>query len=765
MLPMEKKLILHGHFYQPPRENPYCNIITEQDVHPYHDWNERITAECYQPNAHSRILDGVGRITKVVNNYEYLSFNFGPTLLDYLAAHFPETVTRIVAADRASIARTGHGNAMAQVFNHIILPLARYEDMISEIRWGIFNFERHFGRTPEGMWLSETAINRDVVDALWQCGIRFTVLSPYQASAVISNGQATQVSDGTIDTSKPYLLKGHRGGEIAVFFYHPELARGIAFEHALRDAHGFAKLIDDAFKHKGLVNIATDGESYGHHEPFADMCIAKYFSDIIPERGITVTNYAAVLAAAPPTEEVLLHDGANGSGTSWSCSHGVERWRSDCGCATGSHDGWNQRWRGPLRAAVDILRDAHEEAVDMVMPLSAEDKRVLRDAAIAAAYDRKVIHALHEKFAKKVSLETFTEIMDSYRYALYAYTSCGWFFADITGLEPVQNLKYADIAFELLASATGKAPYILSARARFIHALGDAKSNIPGMDGNTCYERWVIPERYPAEKIVYHQCAEHISHGLDIRKIPDSTLYGNSVRFIKHDRDKIVALSCSPSGRETRVTLSIRPTDALAAAAATDAGTVSLSLRDIVYDERKRISRRLTLPETSKLLSAGRSAFETSLRIIRTAHSHGVPPPREMMQLFSAFFALKLETLAENGGFRVGQYAEIESLLAIAKENTIVLDTRSFAERVEKDIRKHCREMLRHFDPAIASVVIADMHFVNKISLPVRRSILENDVYAIIERYRRDRTLTIAAQSSLIMLGQWFNFNMDAIAK
>lgn len=759
---MGKDLIIHGHFYQPPRENPYCGIITEQDVRPYHDWNERITAECYQPNAHSRILDGVGRITKMVNNYEYLSFNFGPTLIDYLAEHFPETVSRIVAADRASIARTGHGNAMAQVYNHIILPLARYDDMITEIRWGIFNFEKHFGRPPEGMWLSETAINRDTVDALWQCGIKFTVLSPYQASAVLSNGQALPIGNGTIDTSKPYLLKGHRGGEIAVFFYHPHLARNIAFEHALRDAHGFAALIDDAFKTTGLVNIATDGESYGHHEPFADMCIAKYFSDIVSARGITVTNYAAALAKHPPTDEVLLHEGAHGRGTSWSCSHGVERWRSDCGCSTGSRDGWNQRWRAPLRNAMDILREAHESAFDKVLPLSPEEKRDLRTASIAAVYDRNILAELHTRYAKRLPFAVFSELIDSYRFSLYAYTSCGWFFADITGLEPVQNMKYADIAFTLLLSATGNAPYIKEAYDRFCAALRDARSNIAPKNGYTCFEQWVMPERYPPEKIVYQWAADHASRGIDVKKTPDGMLYDHTVRIAKRDKEKLSAAVVTPHGRETRVTLALLSD--LTATAATDAGTMSLSLSDIVYDERKRISRRVTMPEAAKLLSAGRAAFDTSVRMIETAHRHGVPPPRELMQIFSAFFTLKLESLALDG-FRVGQYKEIESLLAIAAENHITLDTRRFAERVERDIRQMCAELLSRFDTERTARIIADMHFVNRISLPLRRSVLENDVYAVIERYRRDRSLSIAEQSSLIMLGQWFNFNMDEIAK
>ena len=304
-----KYLILHGHFYQPPRENPFLGEIEKEiSASPAHDWNERITNECYSPNAYSRILDGYGRITDMSNNYQYISFNFGPTLLDYIADKKPDLLKRILEADKLSMERLGYGNAIAQVYNHIILPLAKKEDMVVQIKWGLYNFEKYFKRKSKGIWLSETAINLDVVDALCDCGVKFTILSPYQAHYVKGITQ-TDVSGARIDTSKPYWLYGHNGKRIAVFFYDPYISNAIAFEHLLCSAEKLAERIRNAYGDRKLVNIATDGESYGHHEPFGDMCLARYFQDNIHYDNITPTNYEHYLSICPPSEEVILHEG------------------------------------------------------------------------------------------------------------------------------------------------------------------------------------------------------------------------------------------------------------------------------------------------------------------------------------------------------------------------------------------------------------------------------------------------------------------------
>ena len=376
-------LILHGHFYQPPRENPFLGEIQkEASAAPAHDWNERITNECYSPNAYSRILDGYGRIIDMSNNYEYISFNFGPTLLDYIAKTRKDLLNRILEADKKSIQRLGYGNAIAQVYNHIILPLAKKEDMRVQIKWGLYNFEKYFGRKSSGMWLSETAINLDVVDALCDCGVKFTILSPYQAHYV-KNIQTLDVSGGKIDTSKPYWLYGHNGKRIIVFFYDPYISNDIAFQHLLTSSDKLAERIRNAYGERRLVNIATDGESYGHHEPFADMCLARYFKENAVYDGITPINYEYYLNMFPPIEEVILHEGTGGRGTSWSCSHGVERWRSNCGC--GGYDGCDLSWRGPLRDAFDILRK-----IVLKMCLIKEPK-IFKDKITQKWYEKALI--------------------------------------------------------------------------------------------------------------------------------------------------------------------------------------------------------------------------------------------------------------------------------------------------------------------------------------------------------------------------------------
>jgi alpha-amylase/alpha-mannosidase (GH57 family) len=357
-----KYIIIHSHFYQPPRENPCLSAILRQnEVKPYHDWNERITDECYRPNYASRVLDDRGRILDIVNNYEYMSFNVGPTLLGYLKEKASDVYEKIIYADKESCKRLGgYGNAIAQVYNHIILPLASYRDKLTEIKWGIEDFYYHFGRLPDGMWLSETAINSETIDALYISGIRFTILSPYQAKAVFSKAENKwiDVSDGSIDYSKPYVVFGRRG-HIFVFFYNPYISGEISFGSLLQNGDVLFGRMMEAIENKEMVNVAVDGETFGHHKPFGDMCLAYFFRRLFREReDVQPVNYSYYLNIYPADEieEVRLKEGKGGRGTSWSCIHGVERWRDDCGCQTGGKPEWQQKWRFFMRKAIDELK-------------------------------------------------------------------------------------------------------------------------------------------------------------------------------------------------------------------------------------------------------------------------------------------------------------------------------------------------------------------------------------------------------------------------
>ena len=399
---MEKlHLIIHGHFYQPPREEPATLEIENQpSAYPFDNWNERINRECYAANAASRVLDGAGRIIDIINNYESISFNFGPTLLQWIKKYDPQTYKRIIEADvKSRKQNNGHGNAIAQVYNHIILPLACDKDIITQIEWGLKSFEMDFGRKSEGIWLSETAINDKVAEYLISYGIKFVILSPFQAEEVYykDKNEWVNVSDGSIDYSKPYILE-ESNGKLAVFFYYPDLASKVSFEHLLRNVD-FLRGEILKYKDKKLVHYATDGEIYGHHEPFGDMCLARLIYDNRKKEEFIFTNYANYLEKFPPVDIVKLKKGNDGLGTSWSCSHGVDRWRKDCGCSTGGKEGWNQKWRVYLRDAFDFLRDKLFEKARSFLPEYINDFWKARNDYITVFYNTD--YAEREKKTKE----------------------------------------------------------------------------------------------------------------------------------------------------------------------------------------------------------------------------------------------------------------------------------------------------------------------------------------------------------------------------
>ena len=364
-------LIIHGHFYQPPRENPWTGVVEAQpSAAPFHDWNERIHAECYQPSVSAVISDPATSKQRSVNNYENISFNFGPTLLSWLQQHHPETYNRIIDADRESVLRhRGHGNAIAQAYGHAILPLCNERDLRTQIRWGLADFRFRFGREAEAMWLPETACNDRVLNALIDEGLRYAILEPHQAKSYRTANDSERdqdstvdwrdIDENTLDTSKTYRFS-HRANppqSIAVFFYDGATSRAIAFEGLLRSSGELVDALAHSAAGKEMVNVATDGETYGHHFKFGDLCLAHALTVEAPPRGFTITNYGEYLDTHPPEFEVEINNGPDAQGTSWSCPHGVGRWTRDCGCRTGGEADWNQQWRTPLRKALDCLRD------------------------------------------------------------------------------------------------------------------------------------------------------------------------------------------------------------------------------------------------------------------------------------------------------------------------------------------------------------------------------------------------------------------------
>lgn len=506
---------IHGHFYQPPRENPWTGVIENQpSARPNHDWNDRIASQCYSPNSASRILSSNGRIQDIVNNYDFMSFNMGPTLMGWIRTNTPDTYKRIQEADKRSAERlNGHGNAIAQVYNHIIMPLASEQDKRTQIRWGIEDFKFHFGRMPEAMWLAETAINLETVVELIKAGIKFTILSPTQADSFRELAENGSVKDGgwtgcantDIDTTRPYRVypRDKDGnlvcdGYLDVFFYNPWLSSAVGFEHLLRDAGTFGRRITDAWdpnrEDPQLVSIGTDGESYGHHEPFGDMCAAWLYNRYAPEHNMVPVNYGWYLEKFPPKHEVLLKN-FHGEGCAWSCAHGVGRWYRDCGCSTGGGPDWNQKWRGPMRDAFNLLKkladDVFVREFEKISVIPAWDTRnAYIEALVAPEEKSRTEHFLQTVLLhpeKQEDRAKAIRLLEIQKFCLFSFTSCGWFFNDIEGLEPVQNMRYALRAMELLEPFL---PFGHNIKSEVLSILARATSNEHKMNGAEVFTRF-----------------------------------------------------------------------------------------------------------------------------------------------------------------------------------------------------------------------------------------------------------------------------------
>lgn len=496
---MNRFVCIHGHFYQPPRENPWLDEVELQDsAHPYHDWNERVTAECYARNAHARILDGSRRITDIVNNYSRISFNFGPTLLSWMERKSPEVYAAVLQADKLSQKRfSGHGSAMAQVYNHIIMPLANTRDKRTQVSWGIRDFEYRFKRKPEGMWLAETAVDLETLDIMAEQGIKFTVLAPNQAKRVKEIHQQMlwrDVQDRKVDPRIAYLCHLPSGRTINIFFYDGPISQGIAFEGLLNNGEYFALRLAREFNthtsNTQMVHVATDGETYGHHHKFGDMALAYCLSYLERQNLAKLTIYAEFLEKFPPTYEVEINENS-----SWSCAHGIERWRSNCGCSTGGHAGWNQLWRAPLRGALDWLRDAMVPLYEGQMAAFTNDPWSLREAYIDLILDRRP-QQIENFFKHHISRDLLPaekikilKLLEMQFNALLMYTSCGWFFNDISGIETVQILQYAARAIQLAKEVSGE-----DLEGHFLSLLEKAPSNIPEhKNGAQVYRHMVQP--------------------------------------------------------------------------------------------------------------------------------------------------------------------------------------------------------------------------------------------------------------------------------
>jgi len=500
-------ICIHGHFYQPPRENAWLEVIEVQDsAHPYHDWNERISAECYGPNAASRILSSNNSVIKnILNNYTRISFNFGPTLLSWMELYDRETYDAILQADAESVERfSGHGSAIAQVYNHIIMPLANRKDKETQVIWGIRDFMHRFKREPEGMWLAETAVDTETLEILAEQNIKFTILAPRQAKAVRKVGEDnwSYVNDQSVDIKRPYLCNLPSGRSITVFFYNGDVSQSVAFNGLLNDGKRFAKSLIDLFdkdrEEPQVAHIATDGETYGHHHKHGEMALAYSLDYIEKNKNVSLTNYAEFIASFPATWEAEVHENS-----SWSCVHGVERWRSNCGCNSGGNPGWNQEWRKPLRDTLDWLRDT------LVGIYESEASKILQDPwaarndyinIILNRNDANIRKFLLDHAIVDVDAHRVLRIMEIQRHAMLMYTSCGWFFDEISGIETTQVMQYACRAIQLANQIAG-----INLEIEFQKRLEAATSNQSAYgNGADVYQRFVTPSKTNLQRVGMH---------------------------------------------------------------------------------------------------------------------------------------------------------------------------------------------------------------------------------------------------------------------
>ncbi|HEY4819137.1 MAG TPA: DUF3536 domain-containing protein [Candidatus Acidoferrum sp.] len=712
---MMRYLCVHGHFYQPPRENPFLEAIELQDsAYPYHDWNERVASECYAPNATSRILDGEQRIVQLVNNYARISFNFGPTLLSWIEQKAPKIHAALREADKISREKySGHGSAIAQAYNHMIMPLANCRDKITQVKWGIRDFEYRFGRLPEGMWLPETAVDTETLDVLAANGIKFTVLAPRQAKRIRKRGNRSwqDVSGDRVDPSRAYLVQLPSRRTITVFFYDGPISQGVAFERLLDNGQRFADRLvsgfSDARQWPQLVHIATDGESYGHHHRFGEMALSYALHHIETNKLAQLTNYGEFLEKHPADHFVEI---VNNS--SWSCVHGVERWRSNCGCNSGGHAGWNQEWRAPLRAALDWLRDQlapfYEEKAGPLL----KDVWAARDEYIQVVLNRaeeNVLNFLGYHATHPLSDEeqvAALKLLEMQRHAMLMYTSCGWFFDELSGLETVQVILYAGRAIRLAQDFGAD-----GIEAGFMERLAAAKSNLPEhRDGKQVYGKWVKPAFISTDQLAGHYAISSLfepfgertriycynvqredyslevegKHKLAVgraRFSSDITREAATLDFaVLHLGDHNIAGGVSRFEKsEDYDQLKSSLADSFSKADATQAlqtltekfSNKTFSLRTLFRDEQRKIVDVILKESLATAAAAYRSIYENQAPLIRFLNGLGIPVPAAFQSAAQIALNSQLKQAFEQ---RDPDLDAIQSYLKEAAASNIALD-------------------------------------------------------------------------------------------
>ncbi len=731
----QRYVCIHGHFYQPPRENPWLEAIELQDsAYPYHDWNSRIDAECYAPNSASRVLDPDGRIERIVNNYARISFNVGPTLLAWMCEYSPETYRLIIDADRESAAiYSGHGSAMAQCYNHIIMPLANRRDKYTQVRWGMRDFTYRFGRAPEGMWLPETAVDVETLDILAEHGIKFTVLSPYQARRTRRRRKHwVDVTGGHVDPSLPYKLRTPSHRKIAIFFYDGPISRAVAFERLLDRGEYLAERLAGSFSvdraGPQLAHIATDGETYGHHHHHGEMALS-YALRYIEQRGLArPTNYGEFLEKFPPRAEVQVWEN-----TSWSCIHGIERWRTSCGCCSGGRPSWNQEWRLPLRDALDWLRDELALYYERAAGELLKDPWAARDDYIDVILDRSpesrecffARHAIRP-LSREESI-TALKLLELQRHAMLMYTSCGWFFDELSGIETVQVIQYAARAIQLARELDGP-----DLEEPFLTRIERAKSNIPEhKNGRVIYGKWVKPAMVDLQKVGVHYAVASLFDGARHGRVYSYSVNAHDYRLLTAGKTRLalgraritseitqeqaeLTFGVAHLGdhnvaggiREFRGTESYEETARAITAVfrhgdfaelvrevdrAFGPGTYSLTL--LFRDEQRRILRQILAANLTEAERAFRHLYEDRVSLMRFLAETGIPAPKPLVVAAEVTLNNDLRRAFESEQLNFGR---ITALVDEAKTAGVAFD----AATLEYSLRKTLERLAEQFSVA-----------------------------------------------------------------
>jgi alpha-amylase/alpha-mannosidase (GH57 family) len=751
-------VVIHGHFYQPPRENPWIEQIeVEASAHPYHDWNARINAECYTPNAAARIFDGQHRILDISNNYEHLSFNFGPTLISWLAANAPATYEKILEADRQSLTALGHGNAIAQAYSHAILPLCNPRDRETQIIWGLKDFEQRFQRPAAAMWLPETAVDYPTLTALVDHGMKYVILSPYQAKRVrpLTGGDWTTVQGHSLDSTQPYRCflpqaAGETGKRryLDIFFYNGNVAADLSFGDLLSDSYRFSSRLVEGFNpgrpRLQLLNVATDGENYGHHKKFGDLALAHTLSQVLPQKGFQLTNYAAFLEMAPPAREVELYLGPDGEGSSWSCAHGVGRWQENCGCSTGGQPGWNQHWRTPLRKAFDFLNDR------LAQIFEAEGRKYLQDPwAARNGYIQVLLDRSHRSLAEFFSQEGASglkehdwvpalKLLEMQRHALLMYTSCGWFFADLSGIETQQVIKYAARALQLGQGFTGE-----DLEQPFLNILERAVSNLPEEgNGRTLYFRRIKPAVVDYPKVAnqwviswckdrLRQCPNRVYHyrvepqdledgtqgtlffaagrllltsgvTLETHNLAFFTAYLGSYLYRTQVKDNPTPQEYHAWKSELFQVLEKAPED-LIPLMARRLGETYYSYHDIFREEKLRLFQDLMHDNQEEAVSLISHNFEEARTLLKAMAAEGLPLPRLYRALGEITLNRRLVELLRKLEPEPAQVATSQDILELVQEAAslgLKLESGEGARILGRILKRHLADLAANFQPA-----------------------------------------------------------------